>query len=257
MMFGGKLQLNVSEESNQNLSEAREMVLNFLVPLLLLLISLGVLFFYDMPTHKLIPGLLEKLAQKTTDVAVLQDKVNQLKTLEASKALVIDDLVKMSWALEERDKVPELTQQVRLMSRDSGVVFSSLDYANSNRDSNYVLQLVPSQEALELDPNLYKNEKVTVTVTSANYTGLINFLKISETSIRLFSVESLRISAREGANEVDLVMASPYLNTAFSAYSETSALPIDLNNTTYRQFMQRLDTFTNYARTIDATLPKI
>ena len=254
MMLAGKMNFKVDVKTKEAFGDFGSLILNFIVPIVLVALSLGVFVLFVLPTYRLLPSLKSDLSSKTTEVAVLQAKVEQLKSLETNKALVVSDLVKMSWALEERDKVPELSQQVRLMGVDSGVTFSSLDYANTNRDdSGPAPQPVPS---LDPDPNLYKDEKVNVSVSSKDLATLVKFLQTAENSIRLFSVDSLRISAREGVNEADLVMASPYLNPTFSAYSETSA-PIDLKNSIYREFMQKLDSFKNYAQTIDATLPKI
>ena len=174
--------------------------------------------------------------------------------LQENKDLVVGDLVKMSWALEERDKVPELSEQVRLMSKDAGVTFSSLDYSSANRGNSS--QVSSPVSAITPDPELYREEKVNVSVSSANLIELTGFLKTTENSIRLFKVETLRISTREKVRDASLVMSSPYLNPSFSNYSQSSA-PINLKDGTYRGFMTDLDKFSNYAQKIDATLPKI
>ncbi len=255
MILTNKLHVKTNSETGmQIIGEIEEFVVNFILPIILLAVAVGIFALYVSPTHKKLPAMKTEVETKTSEVTVLQAKVDQLTALEQNKELVLGDLVKMSWALEERDKVPELTEQVRLMSADSKVVFKSLDYANANKGD--IVSVVAPTDALTPDPELYREEKVNVDVEVKDFTSAIAFLKTAENSIRLFKVESLKISTLNQANKADIVMASPYLNPAFSTYSQ-SAAPIDLKNSAYRSFMERLDTFKNYAKDIDATLPKI
>ncbi|MFA5776399.1 MAG: hypothetical protein WC988_02500 [Patescibacteria group bacterium] len=253
-MLPNKFNFGLDSRTRNYAGEAVEALLNFMVPIILVALSLATFALYISPTYKSLPILNEEINTKTQEVSVLQAKVDQLKSLQDNKNLVVSDLVKMSWALEERDKVPELSEQVRLMSKDAGVVFSSLDYSNTNR-GNSTPVTAPSA-GITPDPELYREEKVNVSVNSTNLSELIKFLKISENSIRLFRIESLRISTREKVRAATLVMSSPYLNPSFSSYSQ-SAAPIDLKNVVYRDFMTDLDSFSNYAQKIDSTLPKI
>jgi len=258
MMLPNKFNFDVDSRARNYAGNAMEALLNFTVPIILVMLSTAISVLYILPTYKSLPGLNEQINTKTQEVSVLQAKVDQLKSLQADKDLVVSDLVKMSWALEERDKVPELSEQVRLMSKDAGVSFSSLDYSNANRGSSVPASsaAVDPSSGLAPNPELYREEKVNVSVNSASLSEAVKFLSISENSIRLFNVESLRISTRERVRDVSLVMSSPYLNPSFSSYSQ-SAAPIDLEDATYRGFMNNLDKFSNYAQTIDATLPKI
>lgn len=258
MILNSRFNFKTSSETGSNIiTEVEEFVVNFILPIILLGVAVGIFALYVSPTYKKLPMLKLDVEAKTQEVEVLQAKVNQLTALEQNKDLVVADLVKMSWALEERDKVPELTRQIRLMSDDSRVVFKSLDYANANKDQ---LVSVPvdsgSSSALTPDPELYREEKVNVDIEVKGFTSVIDFLRTAENSIRLFKVESIKISTFNQVNKADVVMASPYLNPAFSTYSQ-SAAPIDLTDPAYRSFMERLDTFKNYAREIDAALPKI
>ena len=259
--------LNISPtiKRRRSIIDVKEVIINFIVPIVFLGVSAAAIFLYIVPTSKNIPVLKNELTQKTNEAVVLEAKVAQLTELQSNKELLMGDLLKLSWALEERDKVPELSQQTMQMSKDSGVNFMSLDYTNTNKNAAPVIAAAqPSGSgSLMADPNLYREEKVNVTVTSADFPSIVKFLKTTETSIRLFKVETFRLSGQVSAitgasatKNISLVMASPYLNPAFSTYSETAA-PINLKDTAYREFMQKLDTFTNYAQAIDATLPKI
>lgn len=257
MLFGG-LNIRSSEEKGMGLLvEVEEFVVNFILPIVLLLATFAIFAFYVVPAHKKLPTLKDNLDSLQKDVNVLQLKVSQLKNLEENKELLVSDLIKLSWALEERDKVPELTEQVRRMSADSSAIFRSLDYTNTNSS-----QIVSSasqanqanKEDTEVNPNLYREEKVDVDIDVKDFASAIVFLKSAESSIRLFRVESLRLASQGNFVRANLVMASPYLNPAFTNYSQT-AVPIDLNNSGYRTFMERLDTFKNYAKDIDASLP--
>lgn len=254
MILTDKVNLEVNEKSHRYFTGIEEFLVNFIVPIVVVVISIGLFVLYILPTAKKLPVLKEQIGAKTQELVVLQAKVDQLSYLQQNKNLVIQDLVKMSWALEERDKVPELTEQVRVMSKDSAVAFVSLNYDNANKGE--LSAVAAPSTSLTPDPELYREEKVNVTVGINSVSSIVSFLRTTENSIRLFKVESLRISTREQGNTAALVMASPYLNPAFSTYSETSA-PINLTDSAYRGFMERLDTFKNYAQTIDATLPRI
>lgn len=255
MILTNKLHVKTTGESGmQIVGEIEEFIVNFILPIILLAVAVGIFAMYVSPTHKKMPELKTQVDAKTQEVTVLRAKVDQLLALQENKDLIMGDLVKMSWALEERDKVPELTEQVRLMSKDSSVTFKSLDYANANKGQ--IVDVSSPSSALTPDPELYREEKVNVAVEVKDFASAIAFLKTTETSIRLFKVESLKISTLNQANKADVVMASPYLNPAFSAYSQTAA-PINLKDPAYRSFMEKLDTFKNYAQGIDATLPKI
>ncbi len=255
MILSNKIHIRTSGEGGvQVVGEIEEFVVNFILPIILLTVAVGIFVFYASPMRKKLPELASQVESKTQEVTVLQAKIDQLTKLQQNKDLVIGDLVKMSWALEERDKVPELTEQVRLMSKDASVVFKSLGYENTNKGGG--INVNSPSSSLTPDPELYREEKVSVGVEIPDFTSTVAFLKIAETSIRLFKVESLKVSALNQIYKADLVMVSPYLNPAFSAYSQTAA-PIDLKNPSYRSFMERLDVFKNYAKGIDATLPKI
>lgn len=255
MILTNKIHIKTTGETGmQIVGEIEEFVVNFILPIILLAITVGIFMLYVSPTHKKMPTLETEVETKTSEVTVLQAKVDQLTALELNKDLVLGDLVKMSWALEERDKVPELTEQVRLMSIDSSVIFKSLDYVNINKGD--LISVTTPTDSLTPDPELYREEKVNVDLEVNDFTSAIAFLKTAENSIRLFRVESLKISTLNQANKAGIVMASPYLNPAFSSYSQ-SAAPINLTDASYRSFMERLDTFKNYAKDIDATLPKI
>lgn len=255
MILTNKLHITTGGEKGMNIiGEIEEFLINFIMPILLLVATIAIFALYVLPTHKSLPDLKSQLEAVQQEVNVLQAKVAQLTALQENRELVMADLVKLSWALEERDKVPELTEQVRLMSKDSGVAFKSLDYANANK--NQIVSLTPQTDGLTPDPELYREEEVNVDIDVKDFASAVAFLKSSETSIRLFRVESLKLSAQNQVTKADLVMASPYLNPAFSTYSQ-SAAPIDLKNPAYRLFMGRLDTFKNYAKDIDATLPKL
>jgi len=246
-------------KSRQYFSDIGESLVNFVVPIILVAISAGALILYVFPTFKNLSNLKTQAGDASKEVSNLQAKVDQLKYLEGNRKLVVQDLVKMSWALEERDKVPELTEQVRVMSADSGVIFISLDYANANKGDVSTAKDTSksrSSKSSASDADLYREEKVNATVGISSVSSITRFLHTTENSIRLFRVESLRISASKQGNRASLVMASPYLNPTFSAYSDTSS-PIDLSDKSYRGFMERLDTFKNYAQSIDATLPKL
>lgn len=235
-------------------SNVEEFVVNFILPILLLAAAIGIFALYVSPARQELPKLKSEATAKEQEVKILQAKVAQLTTLEFNRDLVLADLVKLSWALEERDKVPELTEQVRLMSADSGVQFKSLSYANADRGELTAIP-VPSV-SLTPDPELYREEKVNTSLEMPDYLSVIKFLTTTEQSIRLLKVESLKLSTLNQVNMADIVMVSPYLNPAFSAYSQTAA-PINLTDAVYRSFMERLETFKNYAQEIDATLPKI
>ena len=146
--------------------EATEALLNFIVPIVLVGLSSVIYVFYISPTYKSLPGLTDDINSKTREISVLQAKIDQLRLLQENKDLVVGDLVKMSWALEERDKVPELSEQVRLMSKDAGVTYSSLDYSSANRGNSS--QVSSPVSAITPDPELYREEKVNVSVSSAN-----------------------------------------------------------------------------------------
>lgn len=256
MILPNKLSITTTGYKGMNLIvEIEEFLVNFILPIILLIATFAIFGLYIVPAHKKLPELKNQLDTAQREVDVLQAKVSQLTALQENRELVIGDLVKLSWALEERDKVPELTEQVRMMSKDSGTVFRSLDYANSSKGQ--VLSPTPQQsDELAPDPELYREEKVGVDIDVKDYNSAIQFLKSTERSIRLFRVESLKLSTQDQTIRASFVMASPYLNPAFSSYSRTAA-PIDLRSPVYRSFMEDLDTFRNYARDIDATLPRL
>lgn len=252
---------NISPTVPKGVSDFKNFILNFAIPLFFLILIVVVSVFVISPTYSSIPALESEISTKEIQLESLRAKVSQLEQLESNRSLMIQDLTKLSWALEERDKVPELSEQVRLMSEDSDISFESLSYTNLAQNTAQVLSPNPVSSSNQdispnPDPNLYREEKVDVKVSSANMDKFIGFLKTAENSIRLFRIEKFSSSLRDNSYDSSLLMASPYLNPGFKSYSDTSAV-IDLNDVMYRDFMDRLDTFTNYAKEIDATLPKL
>ena len=254
------LNVKSEERARQVAAGFRDFIINFAIPLLFLIIIVGLAVFVITPVYKSLPDLAGQLESKTVEAVSLQAKVAQLEDLETNRGLVTEDLTKLSWALEERDKVPELSEQVRRMSTDAKVIFNSLSYTNKAEDLPAVPVAEASTEGQPIspapDPALYREEDVDVKIETADLQKLVDFLQVSENSIRLKKVGKIASSFNDTSYETSLLMASPYLNPGFSVYTQTSA-SIDLKDTKYRDFMGRLDEFTNYAQAIDATLPKL
>lgn len=240
-------------------TQIEELVVNFILPLLLVFVSLGLLNFYVRPSTGKISDIKNEIAIKNSQNFLLNAKLSQLKNLKENESLMIKDLSKMSWILDERSNAPRFTRQIVLMSNDANVVFKSLDYTSpvvtSPRVSVVGLSNVnesaqTGQASLE---DLYREESVNVVLESSSVEDFVKFLDISENSIKLIKVNNINLTLNRDVIRTNINMSSPYLNPSFKSYLQTAS-PIDLNDTSYRSFLSKMDGFRNYAEEISLSV---
>lgn len=221
----------------------------FVFPMLMLSLVVVILWFYLIPTNKKIASLEVEIGNKKNQADLLRAKAAQLSLLKENRDLVFGDLEKISWVLNEGSKVPELTKQVVLMSKDAGLELKGLDYSNQNFAQ---ISYQSSQSSENSDTSVYKEDKLNVSIEGKNFMEIVNFLNIAENSIRLFRFDSFNIVIGDEIAKINAVMVSPYLNVSDqSPFHYQNSVPIDLNDADYRMFMDGLNNFRNYAKDVD------
>lgn len=247
---------------NSIFAKLEETIVNFILPIVLVLASLGLLNFYVIPSNRKLPDLKSQLNAKNSENSLLRSKLDQLKILKENEALMIEDSAKISWLLDEKSSAPQLTRQVVLMSNDANTLFRSLDYSNAgskSRISNVGAVGLDSSSSGLASPSLddlYREESMNVVLESSSVEDFVRFLNISENSIRLIKVNSINLVSNKGVVRSNINISSPYLNPNFSSYLQTAS-PIDLKDPSYRSFLGRLDSFRNYAREINSSMSDI
>lgn len=104
-------------------------MLNFVVPLVSLLIIILVIFLYIYPSTKKLPLKKEELAQKTTVKQTLTTKVASLNRLVDFQNILDENLEIVNKVLVPEAEVPRLLDQVTQVSDKAGMVLDRLSYS--------------------------------------------------------------------------------------------------------------------------------
>ena len=93
MILTNKLHITTGGEKGMHIvGEIEEFLINFIMPILLLVATIAIFALYVLPTHKKLPDLKSQLETAQQEVNVLQAKVAQLTTLQENRELVMADI---------------------------------------------------------------------------------------------------------------------------------------------------------------------
>jgi Tfp pilus assembly protein PilO len=194
-------------------------LLNYIVPLVALVLSGLIGVFILVPSYKNLPELEAQLNSKKKLKHDLTMKLENINRLSDFKNVVDENSQLVDRALVSQELVPGLLTQIDKIARDSGFKLSRLNYGLGTTTQTGV-----SGDAVTYD-------FVTVNLgVNGSFEQLKTFLRNLENSARIINVDKFRYSLSESEEGeslgVTFVLMSPYL------YVESEAVidePIDLD----------------------------
>lgn len=216
----------------------KDTIVNFLIPIVCVLVSAGVFLFYVYPSFSEIPVLEAEIAEKRTLQNQLTTKLADLNRLLDFKTIVDQNAALLDGVLVSEPNVPLLLTQIDTIANESGLEVSTLSYAfSSNRGSS--------------DSVNYDSVNVALGA-KGNYQQISAFLNSLETSARLVNVDSIRYSESNseedsGLLNVSFVLTSPYLEVPQETVTD-APISVDVTDEEFIALMDKLKVF-RYFRT--------
>lgn len=234
--------------ADKSLLRYKDMLANFIIPGLAVIISILVINFLTLPKYRQLPQQKSEMEEKLASLATLEEKRNSLKTVSQNISLLTSDSEKLDNAIEVAAKAPEYLEQLRRISSDNAIASDSVSFS---RDSSMVLS---SDQPVE--QSVGSEIKVTTSLT-VSLDKLPLLLRSLENSIRLSRVHSVAYTTDSTGDDftegrVNLYLSSPYLeNSATVSDANAPYSGFDLFDPVYRGFIEKLDRMRDYSQEID------
>lgn len=217
-------------------SRIKDTLLNFIVPLISLIATLGLVFFVALPYKAKIPELNTELTDAQTLRAQLDTKVAVLRKLENLQDVVEEDGDLLEQALPEEGMVPELLTQVDVIARESGLSVSKLSYSISD------LPPAPASDEEGVQEASY-NAIIVNLGAGGGFAQLETFLKNLENSARIVNVNNLRFSVdnseeNEAVFLATFILSAPYLYVESEAVTD-AAVTVDISSPDFQKVMEK------------------
>ncbi len=217
----------------------KQTIANFIIPLVALVLSLGLLGLYIYPSLSDIPLLNSELKDRADLSQQLVNKVEKLNNLLDFKQNVDDSNVLVSKALSNEPLVPQLLTQIDQIARESGLAITRMSYALNDTG--------------EVDPKIGNYQVVAVNISVAgNYNQVVTFLTNLEDSSRVINVATVRFTVDEELGTVDtnMVLISPYVEVSAQANTD-EPITFDITADDFQQMMERLKNLRHYDITVE------
>ncbi len=233
-----------------DLSGVTDTLLNYIVPLVSLLLALGIGFFVLYPSFSSKPDLEAQIMSKEKLSSTLKKKMETLVRLSDFESVVEENSDLVSRALASEELVPGLLTQIDKLSRESGLEISRL---------NYGLGAVSTQTS---DEGSFTYDTVTVNMTATgSFQQLQSFLRNVENAARIINITSLRYSLNETDEGymlgINFVLISPYLYVESNAVTD-DALDLDIADQKFVTLINKVKNLKYYdPNDIDINVPVI
>lgn len=217
----------------------KDTVMNFIVPLVAVVISLLLFIAIIYPSFTKTPGLRNKLDETKTLQSVLKDKLSKINKLVDFKSVVDQDSALVNKLMPDDDDVPGILDQVDQLAKESGLDVSRLSYSFGDTGGT----------PAEAGP--YQSVIVSLGA-DGNYSQMVQFLKNVENSARLINVTNFRYNAslnEDSAGRLSMTfsLVAPYMKVQSTAVTD-DALKLDLTSGEFVSFINRIKGFKFYSQ---------
>ena len=216
---------------NINTNSIKEVLVNFLIPLIALAVSGMLGIFVIIPSVKGLPLLKEDIAQKAALEDQLSKKVDNLSKLVNFKQVVDENVALVSNALVSEALVPQLLTQIDLIAQEAGLKVDKLSYSFSD----------PAKTTAP-PPALYSSVVVNLGAVGS-YNQLGAFLENLESAARLVDVSTFRYTMNEdkesSALQITVILQSPYLFVDSSAVTD-DPVTLDISSKSFVDLVNKV-----------------
>jgi Tfp pilus assembly protein PilO len=214
----------------------KENILNFIIPLICLLVSVLIGIFVVYPYFKNAPKVKEEIKQKQDLKQVLEKKVWILNKNAEFKQVLDESSTLIDKVLYSEDNVPQLLDEIYQISTNLGFQVTRLNYSYGETAA------APGEVSAASE---YKEVVVSLGVIGS-YDQLISFLKDTEVAARVLYIPTFRFSTDdEGKLSVNLSVVSPYLYVQSTAQTDVP-VELDITNPAFLEQVNKIKGFRFY-----------
>ncbi|MBP7928204.1 type 4a pilus biogenesis protein PilO [Patescibacteria group bacterium] len=221
--------------------KVKETLVNFVVPLLALVVILVMIFVIIIPTINSKPQKEEELAKAAALNQQLRVKLENLNKMKNLENVVGDYSQLVTRVLVDKPMVPELLTQVDTIASESGLTVTKLTYSFTEADK------------IASAGNAYPYINVSLGA-EGSYEQLIAFFESLEKAARVVYVQNFRYSEenKETTNNlaIQITLASPYLEVE-SKPNTDEPVKIDISNKDFIALISELKKLKYYEPRVD------
>ncbi|MEZ6255290.1 MAG: type 4a pilus biogenesis protein PilO [Patescibacteria group bacterium] len=229
-----------------NLNNLKETVVNFIVPIISLLVTVLLLLLGIFPSISKVPELEAEQTTTGDRATLLEAKVVKLEKLLDFKTTVEENSNLVSKVLISEPQIPELLTQITEVAEISGIKITRMGYSFGS------VSPISSLDNAEFETVL-----VSLGVDS-DFESAINFLENLENAARLVNTDVFRFSPSTSADSENLyeftfTLSSQYLVVDSQAVTD-SPIEVDVTDASFVTFMDKLKGLKFYEPTVDDTV---
>lgn len=215
-------------------SKIRSVIVDFIIPLISVVVVLFLILFIIYPSIKNLPILYSDLKKKISTEILLKNKMSILEKLVDFKTVVEENSIILLSAIPSEPQVPQLLTHVDQIARESGLSVVSMNYTLSSALTSEV--------------------GVTLAV-SGNYDQITNFLFNLERSSRVVDLDNFRYTESSDSlgNKsllATFVLKSPYLAVNANAVT-TEPLNLDITDKSFINLLNEVKKLKIYKYSIE------
>ncbi len=227
---------------SMNLSDLKGVIFDFVVPLILLIVTALLGFLYIKPTYKQMGEISADVSAKQELVSVLTYKTAALTKMKDFGSVLKENADLMSALLPTDSNVPQLLDEVAQISANAGMALDRLSYSYA----------APQGQAAGVSEPTKQDDKglVQVAMTSTgSYDQLVVFMESIENAARLADVTDFRLGVDEvSALSANINIDSPYMAVQSNAVTD-DPVTLDISSQGFVNFINRAKTFKIYTFT--------
>jgi type IV pilus assembly protein PilO len=207
----------------------KNIALNFIVPIICILVSVLLFAFIVYPAFTKIPELEQKLSDTTALRDQLREKDAKLGRFIDFKAVIEENSKFVDRVMPADQNVPGLLDQLSQIAKESGLDVTKLSYSLSDTDPN------------ETRPT-YSAVLVSLGV-DGTYSQMIEFMKAAENASRVVTVSNFRFNTVNISGQQLLsftfIISAPFMKVQSAAVTD-EPINLDVTSGDFTAFLNRV-----------------
>lgn len=232
--------MNPQVPQAQGEKSIKDTILNFIVPIVALVLTLVLVLAVLMPAIRTGPDLRDELQQKRTLEGQLRTKMGILNKLFDFEVIVDENAKILTKALADESSVPELLTQIDIIAKESGLSVTKLSYS--------ITDVGTSPDSEQDEPLSYQAVIINLG-TLGGYDQNTTFLRNLANSARLVDVVSYRFSGEnddDGFNYAStFILRSPYLSVNSEAVTD-APITVDISDPEFQAVLETVKGLKHY-----------
>ncbi|GIW69664.1 MAG: hypothetical protein KatS3mg101_0411 [Patescibacteria group bacterium] len=225
----------------------KDAILDFVFPLIGLLITVSLFFFYIKPTYKKINDMKAELVSKSAILEVLNTKASALTKMKDYDAVLKEDAEMVERLYASESNVPQLLDEVHQIATNAGMTVDRLNYSYSG--SGATTETNPDATSTQRKEDVSGIVNVTMSITGT-YDQMIVFMQEIERAARIAYVTTFRFGATSDENDGSLInvnvnVDSPYMYVQSVAVTD-DPITLDVTSPSFISFINSIKDYKYY-----------